>query len=95
MGSSSALLKLGGGYFHIEANSTMAQFTDSDITDGKTNRKGWVLYAAKQVAPGTELRLTYFDQNPIQTSGGATGPFERSLSQSNRSRLQADIQFNF
>ncbi len=95
LGSPSQIAKLGGGYFHVEANSVMAQLTDSDLFDGKTNRKGWVFYASKKIASGTEISFEYFDSDYIKDSGGGTGPFTSSLGGSKRRRLRTDISFKF
>ena len=49
IGSSSRWVELGVGYFHIEADSVVAQFTDSDLMDGFTNRRGWLFYVSKML----------------------------------------------
>ena len=95
VGSSSQLARVGGAYFHVGANSVMAQFTDSDLFDGSTNRKGWVFYASKKIASGTELKVSYFDSDYIKDTGGGMGPFSSSLGGSKRRRLQTDIAFVF
>ncbi|MCE2392770.1 MAG: putative porin [Proteobacteria bacterium] len=86
-GSSKKVAKLGLGYFEVEANAVIKHFTDSDLFDGETNRKGWALYASKQVAKGTELKLTIFDGEGLEE--------EFAKADAERTRIQADVQFKF
>jgi hypothetical protein len=60
VGSSKKWLKLGFGYFYIEANAIMSQFGDSDILDGFTNRQGWVIYGSRRIAKNTEFKFAYY-----------------------------------
>ena len=86
-GSSGKVLKLGLAYHEVEANSVLWKFTDSDLFDGETNRKGWVFYASRKVATGTELKLTVFDGDGLED--------EYAKSDADRTRIQADVQFKF
>ena len=95
IGSSRRFALLGVGYFHVEANSVMALFTDSDLFDGRTNREGFAIYAARKLSANTELRLSYFDADEIENTGGAAGPFSSSIADASRRRLQTDINFKF
>jgi len=91
-------VKVGFGYFHLEANSVVSQFTDSDLFDGRTNREGFIVYLSRQVAKNTEFGLTYFDGDDIEDDGaflGSTGPLGPSLQDADRRRLQADFQVKF
>jgi hypothetical protein len=96
IGSSSQWVKLGFGYFEAEANSVIATFMDSDILDGRTNRKGFVLYGAKKIYDNTELRLTIFDSKEIEDAPifGPAFPFD-TVTDSDRRRMQADVIFSF
>jgi hypothetical protein len=82
---------LGIGYYDIEANAMFSQLIDSDLFDGRTNRKGFIFYGAKQVLKNTELALTTFwsrpsDDNPVLAN---------SVPKSNRVKVQADMKFKF
>ncbi len=91
-------VKFGIGYFHLEANSVVSQFTDSDLFDGRTNREGFIVYLSRQVAKNTEFGLTYFDGDEIEDDGaflGSAGPIAPSLADADRRRLQADFQVKF
>ncbi len=99
-GDAKKLLRFGVGYHHVEANAVAALYTDSDLLDGRTNRRGFVLYGFREVATNTELRFSLFDGHPIKTSGSGfgDGPFNISGttdSQANRRRLQADLNMKF
>ncbi|HKC51622.1 MAG TPA: putative porin, partial [Myxococcota bacterium] len=43
-GDAKKIVRLGVAWQHIEANAVSAQYTDSDMFDGKTNRQGWAVY---------------------------------------------------
>jgi hypothetical protein len=99
-GSAKGLFLLGVEYQHIEANSVLALYTDSDMFDGLTNREGFGVYVARELAANTELKLSLWDEQPIKTtaSGEGNGPYNISPavdSQANRKRLQADVNFKF
>lgn len=100
VGSSSEWFKLGAGFFEVEANAVVAQFMDSDLFDGFTNRKGWIVYGSKKVARGTEVSFTFFDGDSLKNTGGAAGPFFENLSPAawttfDRKRLQTNLIFKF
>ena len=91
-GSSKEIVKLGAGYWHIEANAWPAMFIDSDLFDGVTNRKGWALYGSREVLKNTELTLTLFISDEIEDT---LPPFLFSATDARRVRLQADMAFKF
>ena len=91
VGDSKKVVKLGGGYWHIQANSFPSMFIDSDFLDGRTNRQGWAFYGGKEILKNTELKLTLFVIEPIRTASA----FTESLRDSERIRLQSDIVFKF
>jgi hypothetical protein len=92
IGDKRRYVRLGGGYLRLEANFWPGQFSDSDILDGITNRKGWVAYGSRELMPNTDLNLTVFVSDPIED---AVGTFENSVNLSDRVRLQADLMVRF
>jgi hypothetical protein len=87
---------LGAGYFLIEANAGPARLIDSDLFDGRTNRKGWAIYGAKRVLTDTDLKFTLFLGEPLEddiTIDGA--PYADALENSDRIRLQTDVIVKF
>jgi hypothetical protein len=95
IGSAKEIVSLGAGFFHVEANSVVAQFTDSDLFDGFTNRRGWMFYASRRLFPGVDLNVTFFDSDSIKNTGGAAGPFATSAEDADRKRLQTDLVVSF
>lgn len=91
-GSKKNWLKLGMGYWWLEANAFPSQFVDSDLFDGRTNKKGFAVYGSKQVLKNTDFNLTVFWSEPIENTLPA---FEESVDRGDRVRLQADLQFKF
>jgi hypothetical protein len=83
---------LGGlGWYHIEANAFPAQFIDSDLLDGYTNREGLLFFLAKTVMKNTDLGLQFFRSDAIETGEG----FGESSKNSKRNRLQIDMIYKF
>jgi hypothetical protein len=91
-GSSKKLLKLGVGYWWIEANAFPSQFIDSDLFDGRTNKKGVGVYGAKRVMKNTDFKFTLFWSNPIKNSLPA---YFESVDKGDRIRMYADLEFKF
>ncbi len=91
VGSSKKYVKLGLGYYSVEANAVIASFTDSDLFDGFTNRHGWTLYGSKKLTKNTEVKASFFDSNDIQTEGVAAGPYATSISAADRKRARLDF----
>jgi hypothetical protein len=85
---------LGAGYYAVEANFWPAQFTDSDLFDGFTNRKGWTVYAVRQIFTNTDLSLELFHSEAIEDD---FPPFDESLLgvDPERYRLRTDVQVKF
>ena len=91
VGDSKQWLELGFGWFHVEANSVVASFTDSDLFDGFTNREGWTIYGSKQIAKNTTFQFSYFDDDEIRSTGNGAGPFATSARSANRTRGRLDL----
>lgn len=92
--------RLGVAYQWVEANSVIAQFTDSDMFDGHTNRRGYAFYGARELATNTELKISLWEGDAIKTtaSGAGDGPYNLGSgedSRANRSRLQVDLNFKY
>jgi hypothetical protein len=88
---------IGGGYYHVEANFSPAQFTDSDLFDGYTNREGFLVYLARELFPNTELNVTFFSGEEIEDDlafdiGALTGS---TVESAERFRLQTDLVVKF
>jgi hypothetical protein len=92
VGDKKKYVMLGVGYFHFEANFWPAQFTDSDLFDGFTNRKGWAFYGSREILPNTELAVQLFLSDEIRSS---TTSFPTSVSGAERLRLQTDLIVKF
>jgi len=92
MGDKKNIAAFGLGYYHIEANFWPAQFMDSDLSDGVTNRSAWTIYGSKQVLPNTDLAVTLFWSDELR---GSLPDFEESASNAERVRLQTDIIVKF
>jgi hypothetical protein len=103
IGDKKKYVKLGAGYYRLEANFSPAQFIDSDLFDGFTNRKGWTVYLSRQIAHNTDLNLTLFKSHDIRDGGTPGGPYDTtgldndhvSDGGSNRFRLQTDVVVKF
>jgi hypothetical protein len=92
IGNAEKFVKLGVGYWHVEANAFPAQFIDSDLFDGRTNREGWAAYASRTIWKNTALNLTAFFSDEIEDD---VPPYGDSVPNADRIRLQADLVFKF
>ncbi len=91
VGDKKKIAKLGFGYYELEANFFPAQFTDSDLFDGFTNREGFTVYGSKQIWKNTDLNVTFFMGDEIEDGIG----FVNSTVEADRMRLQTDIVVKF
>jgi hypothetical protein len=92
VGDKKHFVLVGAGYYEQEANFAPAQFTDSDLFDGFTNREGWLVYLGREFWPNTEFNLTFFkgdakDDDAIFAVPGAPS--------ADRMRLQTDFLVKF
>ncbi len=92
VGDKKEFVKLGFGYYEVEANFFPAQFTDSDLFDGFTNRKGFTVYGSRQILPNTDLNVTLFKSSELRSG---LPVFARSVGNADRIRLQTDIVVKF
>jgi len=91
LGSSKRIVKLGFGYYHIEANSVVSLVADSDLFDGFTNRRGWVAYGARRLGSATEVKFALYNGDYIENDDAYV--FSRAFS--DRLRLQTDLVWKF
>ncbi|MBM4381834.1 MAG: putative porin [Deltaproteobacteria bacterium] len=92
VGDAKQLALLGVGYYALEADFSPALYTDSDLTDGFTNREGWAFYATRQVLSNTELTLELFMSDALEKSSPL---FNTSIADSERFRLRTDVVVKF
>jgi hypothetical protein len=92
VGDKKRFVMVGAGYYSAEANFAPAQFTDSDLFDGFTNREGWLVYLARELWSNTELNLTFFKDDPIEDDPIFAVP---GASSAERMRLQTDFLVKF
>jgi len=91
IGSKKKALLGGIGWYHIEANAFPAQFIDSDLLDGYTNREGVLIFLAKTVMKNTDLGLQFLRSDAIEKSDSLS----ESVQDSKRNRLQVDMIYKF
>jgi hypothetical protein len=92
VGDKKHLVLIGAGYYEQEANFAPAQFTDSDLFDGFTNREGWLVYLGRELFSNTELNVTFFKGDAIDDDAIFAVPGAPS---SDRMRLQTDFLVKF
>ena len=96
IGDKKKYVMLGAGYFLIQANAGPARLIDSDLFDGRTNRKGWAIYGAKQILANTDLQFKLFLGEPLEDDITIDGtPYVDALEDSDRIRLQSDVIVKF
>jgi hypothetical protein len=75
----------------LMANAVPANFTDSDLFDGQTNGKGFLIYGARQIYSKTDLKLTLFLGDALDEDI----THSPAVDDSHRKRLQTDIVVKF
>jgi hypothetical protein len=96
VGDKKNLVMIGAGYYHLEANFSPSQFTDSDLFDGYTNREGFLVYAAREIFKNTELNLTFFSGEEIEDGADFDlSVVDPDVTSAERFRLQTDIVVKF
>jgi Putative porin len=96
VGDKKNFVMVGGGYYHLEANFSPAQFTDSDLFDGFTNREGWLFYVGREIFKNTELSLTFFSGEEIQDGANFDlSVVDPDVPSAERYRLQTDVVVKF
>lgn len=90
-GNKKKSVHLGLAYFHIEANAFPSMYIDSDLLDGHTNRKGVLVYLARQVMKSADFKVQLFRSDAIATDMG----LEESVKGSERTRIQIDLVYKF
>jgi hypothetical protein len=91
VGSKTAYVKLGLGYWEVEADAVPSSLFDSDLFDGFTNGKGFMFYAVRQIWKNTELDLHAY-AGKTKDDGVAD---LQTLSPRKRVRIQSNIIVKF
>jgi hypothetical protein len=91
LGDKRRWVQLQGGWYHVEANSVLAQFTDSDLFDGFTNREGWMVQATRELKRNVDLRFELLDSDSIENAT----PFATSVEGADRKRMRFDLELKF
>lgn len=100
VGRSNRIARLGFSYWWVEANAFPGQFVDGTYTDSLSNRKGFNLFAGRQILDGTDLRVSFYmsdviDDGLLDPDGeGGTEPSDSVLN-AERIRITADVIFHF
>ena len=89
IGDKRKVAQLGIGYFLLESNAVPANLADSDLFDGATNRRGYVIYGARRIFPSTDLKLTFYSGDARDNGIAA------NTANADRTRLQTDIVVSF
>jgi hypothetical protein len=96
IGDKKNFVMIGGGYYHLEANFSPPQFTDSDLFDGFTNREGFLVYLSREIFKNTELNVTAFSGEEIEDDAEFDlSVVDPGVPSAERYRLQWDIVVKF
>lgn len=96
VGRADEVARLGFGYWQVEANAFPSQLVDSNLHDGRTNRRGFAAYAGREIWEGTQLNLTLFGSDELEDLDDLPDASrEPSVEGAERLRLQADVVVRF
>jgi hypothetical protein len=90
-GDKKKYVKIGGAYYFVEANAFPSQFIDSDLLEGHTNRKGFLVYGSRQLFKSTDFNFAVYGSDAIETTPG----FAESVKDSERTRVILDLVYKF
>lgn len=90
VGDKKERVKVGAGYWHIEANAFPSMFIDSDLFDGRTNRHGYAVYGSRQLFENVDLNVTGLLSNDLEKDAEP-----ESVEDAHRVRLQVDMVVKF
>jgi hypothetical protein len=97
MGDKKKNVRLDVGYFVAAANSLPANFTDSDLFDGRTNGKGWRFKVARQIFANTDLSADLFYGKPLKddifgpSTVSGTTQYNEAIRDHERLRFRLDV----
>ncbi|MCP5060539.1 MAG: hypothetical protein GY937_27910 [bacterium] len=91
VGDKRRVVRLKAGYFRVEANAWPARFVDSPLLAGRANQQVYVAQAVREVLQNTDLKLSLFVGDPVETGSA----FNHSLLGSERILLQTDLIVRF
>lgn len=79
-------------YGYIEADAMPSQFIDSDLLDGRTNRRGFAFWVARQLAENISAKVELFKSHEIEKN--VIDP-QYSVVDARRWRMRADLEVKF
>lgn len=90
VGDKKKVIRVGVALYYIEANAFPSQFIDSDFLDGRTNRKGMLLYFSRRIIKSTDFNIQGFLSDAIESNLTPA-----SVAGSERHRWQFDLAVAF
>ena len=92
VGSESESVKLGFGYYEVEADGIVPMIADSDLFDGVSNGKGFRVHASRKVWKNVVLAFELFKGDVLDDGVANT---LQTKSPSDRLRIRSDIEIKF
>ncbi len=90
-GNKKAIVKVGVGYFEIEADAVPANIGDSDLFDGTTNGRGFMVYLSRALWKNTDFGIQAFFGEALDDDVAAL----QTETPDKRVRIQTDIKVKF
>jgi len=100
VGRANGIAKLGFSYWWVEANAFPGQFIDGTFSDGLSNRKGFNLFAGREILDDTDLKVSFYmadviDDGLLDPDGNGGTKTSYSVLDAERIRITADVIFHF
>lgn len=90
VGDKKKWVEMSAAYFQVGANAVPANFTDSDLFDGRTNGKGWHFKLARQIFKNTDLKSDFFWSDALDDDLFGPG-FPDAVENKDRIRFRIDV----
>lgn len=91
LGSKKAFAQLGVAYFEVEADSVPGVLADSDMIDGLTNGKSWMVYLTRQLWTNTDFQAIAYISDELDKDVSAL----QAATPNDRVRVQTNVIIKF
>lgn len=91
VGDKKKFVKIGAAYFEIEADAVPANLHDSDVLDGTSNGKSWLIAATRQIWTNTDFHVRAYFSDELDKDVSAL----QDKSPTDRVRVQTNVVVKF
>lgn len=91
LGDKKKFVRVGAAYFQMEADAVPSNLHDSDVLDGGSNGKAWLVHVTRQLWSNTDFSVTAYFSDELDDDVSAL----QEATPNDRVRIQTDISVMF